>query len=198
MHTDYINPAIRELRDQHVRFAPREKKIEQVDRAEKLLGELELERTYSYEYLCFRITTYRPESYPDLRLTGHEATHDLQLFVEDVSEAANVSADSVGEQVLTVDELAGQFQVSTKTISRWRRQGLISRRFVFDGRKRVGFLASSVERFVRDNKDRIRRGSQFSQLSEDERQKIITRARRLARAGGCPADVTKRLARETF
>ena len=195
MHTDYINPAIRELRDQQVRFAPRAKKIEQVDRAEKLLSELEQERTYSYEYLCFRITTYRPESYPDLRLTGDEASHDLQLFVEDVSEAANVSADSVGERVLTVDELAGQFQVSTKTISRWRRQGLISRRFVFDGRKRVGFLASSVERFVRHNRDRVRRGSQFSQLSDDERQKIVTRARRLARAGGCPADVTKRLAR---
>jgi RNA polymerase primary sigma factor/RNA polymerase sigma factor len=195
MHTDYINPAIRELRDQQVRFAPRERKIEQVNRAEKLLGELEEERTYSYEYLCFRITTYRPESYPDLRLSGLEASHDLQLFVEDVSEAANVSADSVGERVLTVDELAGQFRVSTKTISRWRRQGLVSRRFVFDGRKRVGFLASSVERFVRDNKDRIRRGSQFSQLSDHERQKIIFRARRLAHAGGCPADVTKRLAR---
>ena len=33
------------------------------------------------------------------------------------------------------------FNVSTKTISRWRQQGLVSRRFVFDGRKRVGFLA---------------------------------------------------------
>ena len=34
MHTDYLNPVIRQLRDQQVRFAPREKKVEQVDRAE--------------------------------------------------------------------------------------------------------------------------------------------------------------------
>ena len=195
MHTDYINPAIRQLRDQQVRFAPREKKLEQVDRAERLLGELHKERTYSYEYLCFRITTYRPESYPDLRLTGHEARHDLRLFVEDVSDSAEVSAESAGERVLTVDELSKQFQVSTKTISRWRRQGLVSRRFVFDGRKRVGFLASSVDRFVRSHPERVRRGTCFSQLNEDERRQIVSRARRLARAGGCPAEVTKRLAR---
>ncbi len=197
MHSHYLNPAIRQLRDQQVRFAPREKKIEQVDQAERLLGELDPKRTYTYQYVCFRITHFRPQSYPDLRLTGQEASHDLRLFVEDVSDAADVPADSAGERVLTVDELAGQFKVSTKTISRWRRQGLISRRFVLDGRKRVGFLQSSVDRFVSENLDRVRRGGQFSQLSNEERESIIVRARRLARVGGCPADVTKRIARKT-
>ena len=91
MHTDYINPAIRELRDQQVRFAPRDKKLEQVDRAEQLLGELQGPRTYTYEYLCFRITSYRPESYPDLKLNGEDASHDLRLFVEDVSDSADVA-----------------------------------------------------------------------------------------------------------
>ncbi len=195
MHSDYINPAIRQLRDQQVRFAPREKKLEQVDCAERLLGELHKERMYSYEYLCFRITSYRPESYPDLRLMGIEARHDIRLFVEDLSDSADVPVESAGERVLTVDELSKQFQVSTKTISRWRQKGLVSRRFVFDGRKRVGFLASSVDRFVRSCPDRVRRGSRFSQLNEDERRMIVSRARRLARAGGCPADVTKRLAK---
>ena len=41
MHGDYQNPAIRQLRDQQVRFAPREKRIEQVAQAERLLGELD-------------------------------------------------------------------------------------------------------------------------------------------------------------
>jgi RNA polymerase primary sigma factor len=186
MHTDYMNPALRQLRDQQVRFAPRDKKIEQVNLAEKLLAELEPERTYTYEYLCYRVTNYRPEAYPNLKLTGKEAGHDLRLFVEDLSDAADVAAESVGERVVTVEELAKQFNVSTKTISRWRNQGLVSRRFVFDGRKRVGFLQSSVERFVSRNEERVRRGMQFSQLTDDERQEIIERARRLALAGGCP------------
>ncbi len=195
MHRDYINPVIRQLRDQQVRFAPRDKKIEQVNRTEQLLGELQPHRTYTYEYVCFRITKYRPESYPDLKFSGNEAAHDLCLFVEDLSDSANVQVEEAGERVMTVEELSSQFRVSTKTISRWRRQGLVSRRFVFDGRKRVGFLASSVERFADRNPDRIRRGAQFSQLTAAERNGIIERARRMARAGGCPAEVAKRLAR---
>ncbi|HUT91764.1 MAG TPA: sigma-70 family RNA polymerase sigma factor [Thermoguttaceae bacterium] len=197
MHSDYVNSAIRELRDQQVRFAPREKKLEQADLAEKLLAELDPTRTYTYEYLCYRITKYRPESHPDARMAGLEASHDLRLFVEDLSDSANVPAEAAGEPVLTVDELSREFQVSTKTISRWRRQGLVSRRFVFDGRKRVGFLQSSVDRFVERNRDRVRRGGRFSQLSGEERRTIVKRARRLAQAGGCPADVTKRLAHMT-
>jgi RNA polymerase primary sigma factor/RNA polymerase sigma factor len=65
---------------------------------------------------------------------------------------------------------------------------LISRRFVLDGRKRVGFLQSSVDRFVAENRDRVRRGGEFSQLSDDERAMIVDRARRLAHVGACPAE----------
>ena len=195
MHTEYLNPIIRQLRDQQVRFAPREKKIEQVNRAEKLLAELDARRTYTYEYLCYRITDYRPESFPNVKLSGQAAGHDLRLFVEDLSDAADVPATGAGQRVLTVEELSKIFKVSTKTISRWRQQGLVSRRFVFDGRKRVGFLESSVEHFVARNEDRVKRGTRFSQLSADERSEIVERARRLARAGGCLADVTKRVAK---
>ena len=115
MHTDYQNPVLRQLRDQQVRFAPREKKIEQVNRAERLLAELDPKRTYTYEYLCYRITDYRPESFPDFKLSGEEAAHDLRLFVEDLSDAADVPAEAAGERVLTVEELSRQFKVSTKT-----------------------------------------------------------------------------------
>ena len=123
--------------------------------------------------------------------------HTDHLFVEDLSDAARVPASAAGERVLTVDELARQFRVSTKTVSRWRRQGLVSRRFLFDGRKRVGFLQSSVDRFVAQNEERVHRAAQFSQLTDEERKQIIERARCLAQAGGCPAKVTKRIAQET-
>ena len=95
---------------------------------------------------------------------------------------------------MTVDQVSKMFNVSTKTISRWRRQGLVSRRFVFNGRKRVGFLRSSVDRFVSRNAERVRRGERFSQLTDSDRDAIVERARRLARAGGCPSEVTRRVA----
>ncbi|HQU46249.1 MAG TPA: RNA polymerase subunit sigma-70, partial [Pirellulales bacterium] len=194
MHRDYINSTIRELCDQQVRYAPREKKVEQANRAERLLAELDPKRTYTYEYLCYRITDFRPDSPVAAKMSGDDAKHDLRLFVEDVSDAANLPADAAGEKVLTIEELSKQFKVSTKTISRWRQQGLVSRRFMFDGRKRLGFLQSSVDRFVKKNEQRVSRGARFSQLSEDERLNIVDRARRLARAGGQPAEVTRRLA----
>ena len=195
MHTDYLIPMLRQLREQQVRFAPHNKKVEQICRAERLLDELETKRTYTYEYLCYRITDYRPDSPTPICISGSDAYHDLRLFVEDVSEAAQLRAESAGEPVLTVDELSRLFNVSTKTVARWRQHGLISRRFLFDGRKRIGFLQSSIDRFVHKNKDRVKRGERFSQLTPSERSQIIDRARRLARAGGCPSEVSRRIAK---
>ena len=128
-------------------------------------------------------------------ISGPEANHDLRLFIEDLSDSANISVEEVREPVHTVEDLSKKFNVSTKTISRWRRQGLVSRKFVFSGRKRVGFLGSSVQRYVSSNPERVRRGGRFSQLTEVERSDIIERARRLAHAGGGPAEVARRIAK---
>ncbi|MCU0877468.1 MAG: sigma-70 family RNA polymerase sigma factor [Pirellulaceae bacterium] len=196
MNTGYLNPLIKQLRDQQIRVASRDKKLEHVNRAEKLLAEIDQQREYPYEYLCYRITEYRPETAAGVALGGKELAHDLRLFVEDVSDSVDLRPEEAGEPVHTVDELSKMFKVSTKTISRWREQGLVSRRFLFDGkRKRVGFLRSSVERFVTQNESRVKRGERFSLISDEERREMVERARRLVRAGGCPTEVAKRIAR---
>ncbi|MFM8415373.1 MAG: sigma-70 family RNA polymerase sigma factor [Planctomycetota bacterium] len=135
------------------------------------------------------------------------ATDLVRLYVDSgndggmtqvVSEASGGAGAPVavpaGEQVLSIEDLARRFNVSTKTISRWRDHGLVAQRYVVDGRRRVGFLASTVERFIRENPLRIERGSRFSQLSQEEHDTIISWARRLALAGACPADVHRRIA----
>ncbi len=142
MHSDYLNPVIRQLRDQQVRFAPREKKIEQVTQAERLLGELDPARIYPYEYIC----------YPNHEFPARVVSRSEALGPGGQPRPAACSSRTCrmrracrstrrAKRVLTVEELAKRFSVSTKTISRWRRQGLISRRFVMDGRKRVGLPA---------------------------------------------------------
>jgi RNA polymerase primary sigma factor len=195
MHTSYRSDTIKQLRDQQVRFAPRGRQLEQVERAERLLEEIDPAKTYSYEYLCFRITDYRPETLPPITMSGEAARHDVRLFLEDVSDAADVHVDDVAEPVHTVEDLSRLFSVSTKTVARWRDQGLVSRRFIFDnGRKRVGFLQSSVDHFVARNRKRVHRGQRFSQLSTQERREIIDHARRLAQAGAGQSEVARRLA----
>lgn len=197
MYSQYRHPVFRELRDQQLRLAPLDRRLAQINRVEKLLAEVEPTRKYSFPQLFFEITRQQTEHHSDLQLSGREISHDLRLYVEDLSDSANIPADAAGERVLTVNELAKELNVSAKTIARWRRLGLVSRRFIFEGRKRLGFLQSSVDRFVDHNRLRVLRGAQFSQLSDEERNRIIARARTLAQQGRCPAAVTKQLAQET-
>lgn len=194
MHQDYRIGLIRELRDQQVRFAPRAKRMEQAERAERLLGDLDLSREYPFEFIYFRVTDFRPEENSRKMVRGEDAAHDLRLLVEDISDSLDLKIEEAPEPVHTVDELSRMFNVSTKTISRWRDQGLVSRRFVCEGRKRVGFLHSSVERFVSKNRDRVKRGERFSQLNNDERADIIERARRIAAAGANLSEVARQVA----
>ncbi|MEM6331139.1 MAG: sigma-70 family RNA polymerase sigma factor [Planctomycetota bacterium] len=194
MQRSYYTPVIDRLRRQQSRYAPREKRLEQIEAAERLIAEVDPEKKYPYEYVCFRITGIRPETDAGEKIPGDHLRHDLRLFVEDLSDSADLHADAAGEPVLTVDELAQQFNVSTKTIARWRELGLVSRRMVFDGRKRVGFLRSSVDRFVRTHHDRVERGARFSQLTGEQRVELLDQARRMAADGACQAEVARTLA----
>ena len=194
MQRAYKNNVIDGLRRQQSRYAPRDKRLEQIEAAERLIAEVDPDKKYPYEYVCFRITGIRPETDASEKIAGDDLRHDLRLLVEDLSDSADLQADAIGEPVLTVDELANQFNVSTKTISRWRELGLVSRRLVFDGRKRVGFLRSSVDRFVRNNQDRVERGARFSQLTDEQRVELLDQARRMAGEGHCQAEVARKLA----
>ena len=196
MNTDYRISLIRELRDQQVRFAPRAKRNEQADRAESLLSELDPSKNYPYDFLFFRVTEIRPEGSGYRLIKGDDAVHDLRLFVEDITDSMNLRVEEAKEPVHTVEGLSKMFNVSTKTISRWRDQGLVSRRFLAEGRKRVGFLHSSVDRFVSQNKKRVERGERFSQISDGERDDIIDRARRIASTGSNLSEVARTVATE--
>ena len=187
---------MKQLAEQQMRYAPREVRLQQIDKAQSILSLLDPDQDYPYQDLCEQLTSYRPDRYPDLVISGPEVVHDLRCFVEDLSDSADILADSFDEPVLTVQEISDRYNVSTKTVDRWRNRGLVSRKLLFGKRKRIGFLKSDVERFVSENGEMIDRGRRFSQLNEEEREDIIRRARRLARFGGCPSDISKRLARK--
>src|SRR5262245_6767383 len=195
--TNFKIAALKELMDQQVRFAPPGRRLEQVQRAQRLLAEVEPGKHYPYQFVCFRITDYRPESYPDLLIDGQALQHDLGLFITELARSLPpVPVETVAEPVLTLEQISKQFNVSTKTISRWRRRGLVAMPVLKGGRRQLGFSQSLVERFVADNPERVERGSRFSQLSDEEKDDILRRARRLSRlAGGTLTEVSRRIAR---
>src|SRR5262249_38861302 len=150
-----------------------------------------------YQYVCFRITDFRPDSYPDLLIDGTDLEHDLCLLMDALARSTPaVPVETVSEPVLTIEQVSERFNVSTKTISRWRERGLVGRRVVCNGRRQVGFVQSVVDRFLEHNKERVERSGRFSQLSDGEREDILRRAKRLSRVGGGTlTEVSRRIAR---
>lgn len=197
MSQEYRVSAIKELCDQQVRFAPRDKRLEQADHAEELLGEISSAKSYPFDFVFYRLTNVRPEQAARINVRGEDVVHDLRLFIEDITDSTDIRTDEVPEPVHTVEDLTKMFNVSSKTITRWRDQGLVSRRFLSEGRKRLGFLNSSVERFIKSNRQRIDRGERFSQISTDEKAEMIDRARKIANEGASLAEVARRLSEST-
>ncbi|MDR0392370.1 MAG: sigma-70 family RNA polymerase sigma factor [Planctomycetaceae bacterium] len=195
MNHNYQINVMRELRDQQVRYAPRDKKIDQSRRAELLYREVSEDKDLLYMSVCMRITEFKTEMYPDLVLSGKQLKHDLLLFIDDLYDSANVTVEEAGEKVWTIEELTSKFKVASKTISRWRKQGLVSRKFIFGKKKRVGFLQNSIDYFMANDSDRIKRGEKFSQLTSDEKELIIKLARRFSNSQFSPTEVAKRIAR---
>lgn len=194
--TRYSTPAFRRLAEESIANHSRIDRLRQIERAEQLATSLELTGRYDTGELSRHLAQNDSIS-DDGILTGQGAYNDLRRFIDDVSAKTAINAENLPEQVWTVQALAERFNVSTKTIERWRAKGLMSRRYRIGNRTRVGILESSVRRFVRDFRSEVERGQRFSQLTDAERNDIIQHAHRLARHGVCSTQISRQLA-ETF
>ena len=172
-----------------------------VDAAEALLRIINPDREYPYDFVVYRTTGYRgrrsgPTAEP---MTGRSLCADLQQLMLDVCDSFALHADDYGEMVYDTHSLARRFNVSTKTIQRWRRRALPARRLIFpDTKRRIAFLESSVRWFVSNRRQQIDRSRRFTQLSSSERADIVRRAKRMASFAQCSlSDVARRLAAKT-
>jgi RNA polymerase sigma factor (sigma-70 family) len=194
----FNHEALQELTDQQVRFAPARVRIEQLRRAENLLSEIDRAKEYPYQFVCYRITDYRSETHPSLLISGHELVHDLGLFISSVARSIPaMPIDEVDEPVLTLEEFSRKLNVTTKTINRWRKRGLIGLPVIRKGRRHVGFLPSLTDPFLAANHKHVERSSRFTQLTEQEKEEILQRARNLIGDGVASLTViSRRIARD--
>lgn len=196
--TNFKQEVLKQLTDQQVRFAPPVRRAEQLVRAERLLAEIDPSKRYPYQFVCWRITDFRPQTHADLLIPGDELAHDLLLLMQALSgkELPPLPPEEMPEPIVTLEEISKKFNVSTKTIRRWRRFGLVGQPMVCNGKRQVAFLQSVVDRFLTSHPERVERGSRFSQMTETERDEILRRARRLSRVlGGTLTEVSRRIAR---
>jgi len=164
-----------------LRFTPEKKRPKQLDAAEKLFAIIDKDKEYPFEFVCFRITGYHPKS-PDQSelIKGDELLEDLRIFISKLSGRLARPIAEQTERIYTTEQLAENMSVSTKTIYRWRKQGLIARKYVFDdGIKRFGFTQSKVDEFLDANPSLVSQARNFARLTEQQKQQIVNEAARL-------------------
>jgi len=194
---EFKTPALKELADQQVRFAPVARRTEQLAKAEKLLSEIVPDRVYPYQFVCFRVTDFRSATHPDLLIPGRDLQHDLAALIRRLERSLPpMPIELAAEPMLSLEEVSERLHVSTKTVTRWRLLGLQCRRVLRDGKRQLGFPLSAVEEFARSHREQVDRGGRFSHLSDDEKDRIVLDARRLAAKGESLTGVSRRIAEQ--
>lgn len=161
-----------------LRFAPQETLRRQLERTEKLAEEIDPARNYPEDWVVFRVTGYRPQIDSPAMFVGEALLGDLSALVERLSAGARISEAEVnGGAFLNTQELGKRWRVSTKTLERYRRQGLIARRVLgVKGLARLAFPRWAVERFEERRKGQIEAAGTYSRIEDELREEIVRRA----------------------
>jgi RNA polymerase sigma factor (sigma-70 family) len=155
-------------------LAPRQVRVRVLESIEELIAEITSEKTYPFDYVVFRVTAHRPESVSPLVLSAEDAERELAYMLYEVGRSVTVAAESISEQVLSVEEVASKWKVSPATVLRWRREGLALRLFRFEtGRRRAGVRKSLVAKFEAERAKMIRHARTRRRLSTAEYRTIV-------------------------
>lgn len=168
-----------------LRFAPQKQKENQLKAAKELLRIVDEGKEYPFEFVCLRITGYQPRTASITEsIEGGGLAHDLRVFINTQSRQLALAAWEQGQEVYTIDGLMQRFSVSERTINRWQKKGLVGCMYVFaNGKKRMGFLESEVAEFVAANPALVEKARIFSQLSAQEKRRIVEMARDITARG---------------
>ncbi len=162
-------------------FAPKAQQLKQLAAVEELCKIIDPDKQYPFEFICFKVTGYRPKDLPaEQTISGSELLRDLPVYILRASTRLKLSAEKQGEKIYSIDELSKKFSVSTRTIERWRKKGLMCRRYIFNEKiSGIGFASSVVDEFVASNKELVSKACRFSAISPAMRQGIIEMSQKL-------------------
>lgn len=185
-----------------LKMSPARLRLRQIAGIDRAIQLIDPAREYPYSFVAFQVTGYtskRANATTEVPMRGKTLIDDLVSLAEDLTADQPLPYDTAFGRVYDAETLATRFNVSTKTISRWRKRGLLGCWFSREGeRPRIGYTARSVRVFVGRNKDLIQRGSAFQLMADAERESIISRARELVATGETTLHaVTLKLAEET-
>jgi len=192
-----VIPALDDLVRQQ-RYTPAKALIRQIARAEALAQELDPDRAYPEDWIVFRITGFRAAAAGDdpALIPGQALRDNLSALVEHLSDAARLTPGGLGEPCIDLADLCARWNVSRKTIERYRRQGLIARRTRdARGHVRLVFSERAVRWFESSRAATLRLAGARDRIDARTRREIVRRAARYhARLGWTLNQAAARLA----
>ena len=154
-----------------------------LERTEALAYELDASGSFPLDYVVFRVTGYRAKGVADALIAGEALLGDLATLAEHLSAAAKIDLSSL-DGAMSAEALCEKWSVSRKTLERYRRRGLLSRRVVGPGGKpRVAYMPAAVAAFEAREPQTLRAATTFSRLEPEIRARVIAEAREHAREG---------------
>ncbi|MBN1796134.1 MAG: sigma-70 family RNA polymerase sigma factor [Sedimentisphaerales bacterium] len=174
------NPHIAQLLMQ-LRFTSVAKRKQFLNHTENLIYIVEPQKEYPFDFICFKITGYHPKGLPQELIKGEELAADLRIFLWKLSGQVEDEVEGKGENIYPVDKLADLLKVSVRTISRWRENGLLARKYTFnDGTRRLAVSQSSLDKYLQKNPALAGNRRSVERLTPQEKKTIISEARKLA------------------
>ncbi len=177
-----------------MKLSPEKVRKKQLKAVEELIADIQEETLYPLDYVVYRITEYRGDEIEQPMFVGAALIGDLVALIAVVSRSLTFDAQGM----LTVNEAAEVLQVSTRTISRLRHEGLVFYWVVeLDGRYRLGCTKGMLKSFKERKKNRLMTASRFSRLTIDEQSSIVDAALLYKGSGRSLNDVAAELSNET-
>ena len=114
---------------------------------------------------------------------GRDLVADLTTLVLDLSESLALGPSDRPGGAGTLEELAQELGVASKTLQRWRRAGLCAHWVVDGGRARVAIYRDVLAKYAERNRSVIDRARSFKRFDADERRALLEEGRALVAQG---------------
>jgi len=153
-------------------------------------------RTYPYDFVCHRITGYRPASDAEALLEGRDLIADLSQMLLELSRKATPEPEAFREPVYEAPRLAALLGTGPRTVLRWSDRASLIGCYVAEenGDRRLVFRFAAVLRFIRDNPALVDGALAGVLVSANCRDRVINAAHRSRKRSRSFDDFTGHLA----
>ncbi len=161
---------------------------------------LQPDRDYPRSFILFQVTGYRTRQTVEIEVSGGDAIADLVLLIESLTlDTPLPTPDDAAETLLDAVGLCSRWNISSRTLDRWRASGLVACWYAAaDAPARLLFSLDDVQRFEKRHAHRVQRAAQFRPVTDDERRELARLALAAMAAEGCSlSEAVRRVAERT-